>query len=99
MTIANGVQAANGAMLEEHRGRIAPGRFQPQRRGSRNLRAPGPERISRVLALCLRKYFGEVRPAAMMISANLLDPRIAHSKSKSTALNKANSCKRESCAA
>jgi len=31
------------------------------------LRAPGPERISRVLAV-LRKYFGEVRPAAMMIS-------------------------------
>jgi enamine deaminase RidA (YjgF/YER057c/UK114 family) len=24
----------------------------------------------------LRKYFGEVRPAAMMISANLLDPRM-----------------------
>lgn len=24
----------------------------------------------------LRKYFGDVRPAAMMISANLLDPRM-----------------------
>jgi enamine deaminase RidA (YjgF/YER057c/UK114 family) len=24
----------------------------------------------------LRKYFGEIRPAAMMISANLLDPRM-----------------------
>ena len=24
----------------------------------------------------LRKYFGAVRPAAMMISANLLDPRM-----------------------
>jgi enamine deaminase RidA (YjgF/YER057c/UK114 family) len=24
----------------------------------------------------LRKYFGEVRPAAMMISAALLDPRM-----------------------
>jgi enamine deaminase RidA (YjgF/YER057c/UK114 family) len=24
----------------------------------------------------LRKYFGEVRPAAMMISASLLDPRM-----------------------
>jgi hypothetical protein len=72
------VVAQTGGAVPEETSMACPakGRLEPGRRRQGHLRAAERAGLRGLLAGAERKYFGAVRPAAMMISAQLLDPRM-----------------------
>ena len=67
---------ASRAVLSQHRAGFAGSRQQFRRSGARPLHSAPSRGFSRRAGPVLRKYFGEIRPAATMISAGLADPRM-----------------------
>ncbi len=75
MTISDRPVGPNRAVPEEHPGGTARGRRRIHRHRAGDLRAAEGARFPDCWPI-LRKYFGEIRPAATMISAGLADPRM-----------------------